>query len=238
MQVLTWNVLHRVHAETHAEPVVLRWPNEERRVAEIVDYVTEALTECEVALLQEVSGDLLTALQARFHDWTVLSHLYPRLPRQKVPSGAIADTSEHLVIIAPEGTQLVRAETFENDAGKGFVQGLLPRGVTVMSTHVSWGEKRGAQLVLLSRLLAESTAPLIVGGDFNAGRSVVVELLGKQGSVSVLPDGAPPTRPQADPNSSGDIDHFVVKGGRMTEVEVWPHRELSDHRPVVGVFER
>lgn len=236
MQVLTWNVLHRVHAETHGEPVVRRWPNEERRLAAVVDYVTEALTECEAALLQEVSGDLLTALQARFHDWAVLSHLSPRLPRQGAPSGAISDRSEHLVIIAPEGTQLVRSESFENDEGKGFVMGLLPRGIGVVSTHVSWGEKRGPQLAVLARVLEDAPTPMIIGGDFNAARSVVLELLGKQGSVSVLPEGAPPTRPPGDTGGAGDIDHFVVRGGRMTDVEVWPDRELSDHRPVVGTY--
>ena len=61
MKILTWNVLHRVHAERHSEPAIERWPDEQGRVRGITALIARALTVegFDVALLQEVSGDVL-----------------------------------------------------------------------------------------------------------------------------------------------------------------------------------
>ena len=165
MKILTWNVLHRVHAETHTEPCILRWPEEGARVKAIAAKVFHALTVdgFEVALLQEVSGDQLAALRAQLPGWSVLNHLYPRVPRQK--GSSLRDHSEHLVVVAPQGANIVRAHTFENDPGKGFLMASVRGGLEVMSTHVSWGPKGVPQLTVLARLLHEANDPVCLGGD-------------------------------------------------------------------------
>lgn len=223
MKLLTWNVLHRVHAERFDEPVIARWPDEAARIDAVVHAVDEALRDCSVALLQEVSGDLLIALQAHLPRWTVLNHLYPRLPKPKRPMDG-ADISEHLVVIGPEGTQVVRSETFESDDGKGFLMATLPSGVSVVSTHVSWGDRREAQLARLGEVLRACEGPMVVGGDFNAEREVVERALGREVAVSVAPEH---TRP-----GTGEIDFLVARGARLEGVEVVDVRGVSDHLAV------
>jgi hypothetical protein len=107
MRVVTWNVLHRVHGETHGEPCIARWGDEARRVDAVVQAV-RALG-ADVALLQEVSGDLLAALRSAFPERAVLSHLYPRVPKRAV--AGVVDRTEHLVVLAPGGAKVRRAST-------------------------------------------------------------------------------------------------------------------------------
>jgi hypothetical protein len=55
VRVVTWNVLHRVHGETHRERCLVRWPDEARRVEGVVSAVRGF--GADAVLLQEVSGD-------------------------------------------------------------------------------------------------------------------------------------------------------------------------------------
>jgi endonuclease/exonuclease/phosphatase family metal-dependent hydrolase len=229
MRVLTWNVLHRVHAEKYGEPAIRTWPEERRRVEAIVALLGRR--EFDVALLQEVSGDVLAALRAEFGDREVLSHRYPRVPRVKQPSATVSDASEHLVVIAPRGATVLRAQTFANDGGKGLLAVSVDARLTVVSTHVSWGGKGVEQVQGLSALLRETTGPLCIGGDFNAERQPVLEQLGEGCVAAVLPAGSLRTR-EGDEGGS-DIDHFFVRDLRISDVQVLEHAGLSDHRPVV-----
>ncbi|MDP1824240.1 MAG: endonuclease/exonuclease/phosphatase family protein [Archangium sp.] len=231
MKILTWNVLHRVHAERHSEPAIQGWPDETKRVRGVATRVAKALTEegVDVVLLQEVSGDVLAELRARFPDRAVLNHLYPRVPRAK-PS--VRDPSEHLVIVAPPGSKVLRAHTFANDPGKGFLMVGLPGGAVVLSTHVSWGRNGEPQLSLLAQVVREHAGVLCVGGDFNAEREVISKALGV--SIAPLPEGSSRTRPHEDGGS--DIDHLLCRGAVLGDVRVLEHEDLSDHRPVVGTL--
>jgi endonuclease/exonuclease/phosphatase family metal-dependent hydrolase len=235
MKILTWNVLHRVHAETHSEPAIRRWPDERERVRAVVARVAQALSTegVEVVLLQEVSGDVLTELRARLPEYSVLNHLYPRVPRQKGASRSVVDPTEHLVVVAPPGAKIVRAHTFSSDPGKGFLMVSLPERLVVASTHVSWGTKGEAQLAMLSQLLRE-TPSLCIGGDFNAGRQAVTSALDPDVLVSQLPEGSPRTRPQDDAKGGTDIDHLLGRGVQLAQAQVLDHGELSDHRPVAA----
>lgn len=228
MKLLTWNVLHRVHAERHAEPAIRAWPDEARRVHGVAARA-RALTDegVEVLLLQEVSGDVLAELRARLPDRAVLNHPYPRVPRAK-PS--VKDPTEHLVIVAPPGSKVLRAHTFANDPGKGFLMAGLPGGAAVLSTHVSWGKNGEPQLSLLAQVVAAHGGVLCVGGDFNAEREAISKALGLP--IAPLPEGSLRTRPQDEGGS--DIDHLLCRGAVLSEVAVLEHADLSDHRPVVG----
>lgn len=236
MKILTWNVLHRTHAETHREPVIERWTAERERREGCVALLREAMDECRVALLQEVSGDLLSALRKAMPERAIIEHAYPRVPRQRVPSDALTDLTEYLVVIAPVGSIPVRAHTYENDHGKGFLLAWTPGGTMVLSTHVTWGEKRELQLATLARLMRQSAAPLVMGGDFNASRAVVADALGAGTAIGEPPRGSAPTRPYGDPAGAGDIDHLIARGGVLSDVMVLDHRELSDHRPLMATF--
>ena len=232
MKILTWNVLHRVHAERHSEPAIRRWPSEQERVKGIAALISRAMTveHFEVALLQEVSGDVLAALRAQLPGHAVLNHLSPRVPRAK--SDSLRDATEHLVVIAPIGAKLARAHTFANDPGQGFLAVGLPDGTTVVSTHVSWGANGAAQLEVLAQLLREAKGAVCLGGDFNARRELIEKAIGAP--VGLLPEGSARTRPQE--AGGEDIDHLLCTNATLREVSVLEHGELSDHRPVAGTL--
>lgn len=236
MKLLTWNVLHRVHAETHAEPTIVRWPDEALRVRAVASWVAKAVTRegFEVALLQEVSGDVLAMLKSQLHGHAVLNHVYPRVPAQKGHS--LRDPSEHLVVVAPQGAKLVRAQTFENDRGKGFLMVVLKSGLTVISTHISWGHKAIPQLLVLGQVLRDVPQSVCLGGDFNAGRDEVLKAIDADVTISSLPEGSPRTRPQDNESGGGDIDHLLCRRGKLVDVSVLDNGELSDHRPVAATL--
>ena len=233
MKILTWNVLHRVHAETHSEPAIERWPDEAARVRAIAALISRALTVegFEVALLQEVSGDVLAELRARLSGWSVLDHLYPRVPRQR-PS--VRDPREHLVVVAAPGAKILRAHTFDTDPGKGFLMVGLVGGTAAISTHVSWGPKAASQLALLAQVLRETPSPVCVGGDFNTGRETIAKATGAGVVIAALPPGSPRTRPGKDGGS--DIDHLLCRNASLSEVHLLEHAELSDHMPVAATL--
>ncbi|WNG33868.1 endonuclease/exonuclease/phosphatase family protein [Archangium violaceum] len=236
MKVLTWNVLHRVHAENYGEPAIQRWSDETERVRRVVDLVSKALRVdgFGAALLQEVSGDVLEALRDHLPTWAVLDHPYPRMPRQKRPGAPMRDLSEHLVVVAPEGSTVLRAQTFASDPGKGVLAVTLPSGLVIASTHVSWGPKGEAQLATLQELFHASSAPICLGGDFNAEREVLVRAFGAEVVVGTLPPGSPRTRPAEDATGGADIDHLLVCRAELSDLRVLEHSELSDHRPVAA----
>lgn len=228
MKVFTWNLLHRVHGENHHEPAIARWPDEARRIEAVVTRVAELLREGhEAALLQEVSGDVLAALRAGLGDWAVHAHQYPRLPRQKRPDGLVRDASEHVVVITRDGAVVRRAQTYGSDAGKGLLA-VETRGVLVVSTHVSWGEKRAEQLAALAALVRETRGPLIIGGDFNVEREVVEQGVG----LPALPLAPGSAKTRVTDEGGVDIDHLLVRELALREARVFSHAELSDHAPV------
>ncbi|MCY1080469.1 endonuclease/exonuclease/phosphatase family protein [Archangium lansingense] len=236
MKVLTWNVLHRVHAENYGEPTIHRWHDEPERVRRVVDLLSKSLRVdgFGAALLQEVSGDVLEALRAHLPTWAVLDHPYPRVPRQKQPGAPMRDLSEHLVVVAPEGSTVLSAQTFAGDPGKGVLAVTLPSGLVVASTHVSWGPKGEAQLTTLRELFHASSAPVCIGGDFNAEREVLVRALSAEVVVGALSPGSPRTRPAEDATGGADIDHLLVYRAELRDLRVLDHSELSDHRPVAA----
>jgi endonuclease/exonuclease/phosphatase family metal-dependent hydrolase len=228
MKVITWNVLHRVHGEVHGEPCLAHWAEEAARVAAVVEAV-RAL-QADVALLQEVSGDVVAALRSAFPERVVLTHLYPRVPKRSV--AGVKDRSEHLVVLAPAGAKVKRASTYESDPGKGLLA-VEVSGVTVVSTHVSWGEKRSEQLMTLREAVLSFGSRCVVGGDFNVEREVVEPVLGAK--CVVLPSGSLPTRD--DEKGRGlMIDHLIGFGCELREARVEPHRNESDHRPVSALL--
>lgn len=223
MRVLTWNVLHRVHAETHGEPAVERWPDEAGRTRAIIELLQRVAAD--VVLLQEVSGDVLAAVRGAFPH--VASHRFPRVPRPKRPT-SVTDMSEHLVVIAGPGSTVWRAQTASNDPGKGLLA-VQQGGAVFVSTHVSWGEKREPQLEALARVVREQVSPLVIGGDFNVEASVVSAALGLQ-NVPLAPGSA---KTRVGREGGGDIDHLFVRGLRGAMAQVLEHDVLSDHAPVL-----
>jgi endonuclease/exonuclease/phosphatase family metal-dependent hydrolase len=111
----------------------------------------------------------------------------------------------------------------------------LPDGLTVVSTHVSWGEKRGEQLRVL-RAGVEALGACVVGGDFNVDRGVVEAALGVP--CAPLPEASLPTRDDEKGRALW-IDHLLAFGGPWLEgARVEAHGEESDHRPVTAQLAR
>jgi len=234
MQVVTWNVLHRVHAENWRESVPDRFPVEADRIARITRRIAGLLDDEDVVVcLQEVGGDQLRSLQEHLPHHAVLSFRSPRVPTLRTGAPCpLDDPGEHLVTIAARATP-VTATAWPNDPGKGALV-VDVDGLRVVNTHQSGGDRRGSQLPALAALAGPRA---VVAGDFNAGLAEVLAGLGEGFVAARLPDDALPTRPRPDrPGSKPPaIDHILGRGvGVSTGVVVDVEGE-SDHHLVRAV---
>jgi endonuclease/exonuclease/phosphatase family metal-dependent hydrolase len=221
--VVTWNVLHRIHADNWGEEVAANWPDEAKRIAAIAQRVGE-LTE-DVLALQEVSGDQLAALRETGR--TVHAMRYPRMPRPRVMASSLNDNTEYLVLLVDGPSRDLGAEAFPDDGGKGALA-VDVQGITVVATHVSWGNKRVGQLERLAEL---APAPAVLLGDFNADAETVLATLGESFRAAELPSGAKTRGKQV-------IDHVIVHGATASEARVLVADGLSDHSPVRAEISR
>lgn len=237
MRVVTWNLLHRIHAMNWSEPVIDAHPDETTRIAAITKRIAEFSG---VICLQEVSGDQLASLRQAMPDDTFHVHTYPRVPKPFRPAAVppLADPNEHLVTIMRRiTTRRTQSQTYPTDKGKGFLLVELIDGMAIVNTHVSHGDHHAAQCAQLTSLVRSYPAVVILG-DFNEYRSVCRERLGT-GFTAATPAVEKPTRPRTSPSAKSDvIDHIFVSGCTATEVEVLAGRGLSDHNPVGATIVR
>lgn len=234
MRLVTWNVLHRLHAVNWSEPAIAAWPDERIRIASIADWLVAA--SADVICLQEVSGDQLAVLRDVVPG-DIHAFAYPRVPRLHASKQgtlvALRDPAEHLVtIVRAAGSSVVRAEAFASDPGKGFLAVALADGTLVVDTHVSYGEPHAAQCATLCEV-AGSAPRAIVCGDFNADRATCAAGLGDALACAIPPARSLPTRPRTEPSAKAqDIDHVFVRGLAIRGAEVADSGGRSDHNPV------
>ncbi|WP_433043344.1 endonuclease/exonuclease/phosphatase family protein [Dactylosporangium sp. CS-033363] len=228
INVVTWNVLHRVHAANWDDGTVVRWPDERLRIAAIAEVV--AARGADVVALQEVSGDLLVALRAAVRDREVHAFRYPRVPNVRKGVQQLRDPGEFLVLIG-DG-EVVAGEAFAGDPGKGLLA-VRTSDMLAVCTHVGFGDARNAELARLADVARTGTAVLL--GDFNADPATVAGGLGDGFSVAGLPAGAAVTRPGA---GAQIIDHVVVRGATVEHAQVVDGGGLSDHNLVVAGVRR
>lgn len=262
LRVTTWNVLHRVHAVNWSEEPVATFPDERARIARISATVARWLgpepgadraSSTSVVCLQEVSGDQLASLRRAVanlgHDVHVASHCYPRLPRLRGKLGEpprpaeaapeLDDATEHLVVLARAPAAKVHvARTFDTDPGKGLLAVEISGGagespVAVIDTHVTFGDRREAQLALLAEIAGRAVGAVIVLGDFNAPADVVRAGLGEPFAISSL-EGQRPTRIATPYHPPRVIDHVAVARARLASAMVLDGGGLSDHNPVTA----
>ncbi len=238
LRLVTWNVLHRIHAVNWAEPQAASFPDEPTRLVRIAWQVRGWVDDgMDVVCLQEVSGDQLAALRAALGGRAeALSHRYPRVPALRAPGPPVLDdASEHLVsLVAPGRARAQHSATFESDPGKGFHAVQLDEAL-VIGTHVSFGAPGLQQLAQLARLARAATGPAVVLGDVNAAVTDFAAALG-DGFVCADLSGQPPTRLGAGRASSRTIDHVGVRRGRVADARVLDANGLSDHAPVLAVL--
>ncbi|MGV3620416.1 MAG: endonuclease/exonuclease/phosphatase family protein [Archangium sp.] len=234
MRVVTWNVLHRIHAENWAEDSVAAFPDEAKRVEGLTRQISDWLAgDVDVVCLQEVSGDLLEALRSAIRV-NVFTHKHPRLPMLKRPSGTqLQRPAEYLVTFSKRDGTRTAGHEYPQDGGKGALEVELEHGVTVINTHVSTGHKHTAQFATLASLL---TPRCVVAGDFNELREVVHPALGNDLVCSDL-RGQLATRFGQSKNDGKVIDHVLVRGGVIVSATVLDTGHLSDHRPVKAVID-
>jgi endonuclease/exonuclease/phosphatase family metal-dependent hydrolase len=227
-ELVTWNVLHRIHAVNWSEPAIAAHPDEATRIAAITRFIVELAHNGAIVCLQEVSGDQLASLAAAL---PIHAAEHARLPKLRTPGAPpLADARELLVTI---GGVHVHAETFPTDRGKGYLatrHGTL----TVVNTHVTYGAEHAGQCARLAAF-ARAHAPAIVVGDFNSDAAVTSADLGFP--TAPFPAGSRPTRPRQKPSDKSQIiDHAAPLGVRVVELEVLDGRGLSDHDPVRAVL--
>ncbi|MGW2150889.1 endonuclease/exonuclease/phosphatase family protein [Nonomuraea bangladeshensis] len=227
--VMTWNVLHRIHAENWGADIPARWPDEPERIAAVSARLAGRAEQ--VIALQEVSGDQLAALRRALPGRTVHALTYPRVPAPRNGASPLDDPREHLVLAVDGPARQVAAEPFEEDPGKGLLA-VRTAGVLVIAVHVSSGERSARQLERLSELAAASPEPVVLLGDFNTDRAAVLAGLGPAFTVADLPPDALPTRPRTEGTKSPFIDHVVVRGGEAGDAAVEDADGLSDHNLV------
>lgn len=245
-RVVTWNVLHRVHAVNWKEAPVVRFPDEAVRIDAIATRLGAFLDEgIEVVCLQEASGDLATRVAELLADRVVVfTHAYPRMPRLRDGSALpLGDATELLVTLVHKTSATVataRSATFASDPGKGWLAVDDGTATTFVNTHVSFGPRSPAQLADV-RAAALASKHAIVVGDFNASASDVAAGFGDGFTISAL-DGQRPTRVvpvTAEDGSAREtgkvIDHALALGGAIAEATVVDGRGLSDHNPVAVV---
>lgn len=230
MRVITWNVLHRVHAVNWSEPCIAHFPDERVRLEAIAVRVAAWLREgVDAVCLQEVSGDQLAALG----ELPVATHRYPRVPRLRDGGASpLVDSAEHLVTVTRKPARLISSRTFDNDPGKGFLA-VDVGGLTLVNTHVTFSTGGTPQLALLS---AEARPPSVVVGDFNAPAPVVAAGLG---AGFVLADLAGRTTRVSTPQypDGKAIDHVAARGVRIITARVLDAEGLSDHHPVEATLD-
>lgn len=233
MRVVTWNVLHRIHAVNWSEPTIEAWPDERVRIASIADWL--AAVDADVTCLQEVSGDQLAVLRdvvpGELHAFA-----YPRVPRLHASKRGVIvplrDPTEHLVVIVRDTARRVHGEAFSTDPGKGALAVALPDETLVVATHVSYGAHHAAQCETLGELAARAPRA-IVCGDFNADRAACATALGGALDAAVADEHGLPTRPRSQPSAkSEDIDHVFARGFTIVQARVCDGGGRSDHNPV------
>jgi endonuclease/exonuclease/phosphatase family metal-dependent hydrolase len=226
---LTWNVLHRIHAENWAEPTIDRHPDEAARIAGITERIA-ARTEAVIAL-QEVSGDLLASLRRAMPTRTILDFRYPRIPRPRSQPTTLVDAAEHLVVLVQGNARPVAAETSRGDYGKGLLA-VATDELLVVDTHVTYGEGSEAQLARLREIVVAHGGPAIVLGDFNAARTHVALALGDDFVPAIADEAAAPTRPRQRSDKASSIDHVFAYRCTPAAAHVEDARGLSDHNLV------
>jgi endonuclease/exonuclease/phosphatase family metal-dependent hydrolase len=228
VRLVTWNVLHRIHAVNWEEGPVRAFPDERERIARIAERVAAMMSsQADAVALQEVSGDQLAAIRAAVSpDVLVLEHTYPRVPRLRDGSAPpLDDPTEHLVVLARGPAAIRGARTFGSDPGKGYLATELD-GLLLVCTHVSAFERGPAQL---AEIASATTAPAVVLGDFNAPAAAVRAGFGAPFVVSEVSE---PTRVATAEHPAKVIDHVAVRGGTLASAVVEDGAGLSDHVPV------
>lgn len=236
LHVTTWNVLHRVHAVNWGEAPVEAYPDERTRIACIAARVAKWLAvDAGVVCLQEVSGDQLASLRATVGDAAIHDHVYPRVPRVRGEGRPeLDDATEHLVtLVRAPGSRRLEGRTFDSDPGKGLLVVDVEDAISIVNTHVSFGERRDAQLALLSATARRAPGGAVVLGDFNAPADVVRAALGEPLVLSDL-TGQRCTRIATAKHAGQTIDHVAVVRGTIASVSVLDGELLSDHNPVTA----
>jgi len=237
--ILTWNVLHRVHAENWGEPAATRYADERARIAAIAAFVGARCVPGALLCLQEVSGDQLAAIRAHAPPGAVvLDHVSPRVPALRTASAGplLDDPREHLVVIVcEEAASVVAARSFASDPGKGLLAVALGGGGAVLCTHLSFGQRRRVELREIAATVGARRGTVVVAGDFNATLDKVRPALGGDARYAEL--AGQPLRTRRGAGSSGtdaDIDHVIVFHGEIDDATVLEDGGLSDHRPVTA----
>lgn len=226
MRLITWNVLHRIHAENWDEAAVLAaFPDEAVRLDAILRRIEAWMSASPdtCVALQEVSGDLLARLRARFPE-AVHAFQYEELPRLRTPGpDPLMDPSQHLVTLWTGATTL-GGEDFSDGGGYGFL--VVQRGaLRVVNTHVRFGPPGGPQVARLREVAGPGST--VVCGDFNRGEASALEDLGPGYEAASA-------HRSVDFERREGIDHVFVRNLSGVPLLLAAAGAESDHPPVAA----
>jgi hypothetical protein len=242
INVCTFNCLHIYHEKRYVpDSLTLQaHSNEPKRIQGLVAFISSQLTNDTVVCLQEVSGDLLSALREEFNaTHHVISLAHNRVP-QPVDDFRYADPGEYLCTIIPCS---VDKETIKEEflyfttKGKGALITSFGN-VMIINTHCTVHEQGVLDLVSLYTLFGQpfveinSNHYVLLLGDTNNEIKAILEVFDQvhPGRVSNVVDhdaiGIPTFTP-----TSVCIDHvFGFNTISFEDSTVTDTAYLSDHR--------
>eukprot|EP01012_Entosiphon_sulcatum_P067131 TRINITY_DN96670_c0_g1_i1.p1 TRINITY_DN96670_c0_g1~~TRINITY_DN96670_c0_g1_i1.p1 ORF type:complete len:280 (+),score=43.91 TRINITY_DN96670_c0_g1_i1:35-874(+) len=245
-RITTWNVLHRVHAEKDPELCHMtldRYPKEVKRIADIVTLVEDQFVQgSRVVCLQEVSGELLSALRERLGKRvTIFDHQHQRIPEQPedtTKQAILKDPTEYLVVLTDfPAAEAVTAHPFTNN--KGVLGVRVQSNLCVYNVHASpkrAGEKQIRhelmQLLVLPFLAKNKQNQVVVAGDLGMELERVFGAVGElafctgEDLSEYLQEGKHTCQDK-------DVDHIVGIGGtEIFDAVLYPNSNLSIHQPL------
>jgi hypothetical protein len=226
-RIVTWNVLHWVHARNHCEDLST-FPVEEQRARAVVERI--ARIDAEATCLQEVSGDTLMLIARTFGRERVHWLRLPRLPRLKVGESVLRDDSENLVVITT-GVKL-HARAFGNDGGKGFIAIRHASNTLIVCTHISGHpDKRPQQLKAIDKWINGQSGSAVLCGDFNVDARRTLESLRLGWHAARIRGALQVSRPK----SNELIDHILRWSGTdLAFAKIEDAGGISDHNLVIA----
>lgn len=180
--VATWNVLHRYHEENHNpdSEILKKYHYESDRINATIKLIDKTLNQHDnvILCLQEVSGDLMEAINNKFHSFfAIIQFKYERVPQKKNKGFNIyKNPKEYLIILISKSFRVHNNKKVKyTTPGKGALIIFLDE-LIIVNTHLTIpkADKGDLEQKVLKYLLPKYKLPIVVAGDFNRSREKTI----------------------------------------------------------------
>jgi hypothetical protein len=266
IKVISWNVLHRIHEIKYRfeDSVELKiYPREEDRIKKQIEILKKNLTgEYVICSLQEVSGDLLSAVENHFNDtFNIFGYKHPRIPTLVRSDGTLepkvanipapyTNPAEFLVTLVSKSIKL--------PIDQYFIQ--LKRTVATDKSPVGEYEGKAALVLKLNNVLTiinghfpirndidiymkdvfddyvikKENRDFLIMGDFNSPFNIIYKEFKKRPKLKITGFAKIPKNEYSLTTHPVNIDHIISIGKiYFDETKIVGTDRSSDHNLVV-----